>query len=547
MSTTITFTGIAVNPVGYLAATAESGQVTLYWSTPVSPQYSDSVIALRNPTSVPTETLTDFTSYGNGATVGSSTVIKVLDTDGASVVDGGLTNGLKYYYKIFNAYKDLYSETSNLSIDSTPTPGTGGTPAWTYSLAGAGASLGIPLTQGSRVIAARGNRLFALDRATGAQDWITSPLGGSVEGWLVPWPKSGTYSDVLGDWTAYTLYAGATDGKAYAFDTSGNQVWASGVLGDGIQATVSPQSWDLEFLNPDFQLTYTDGAGGPMDVVFVATRNGSTTNNTVSALRGFAASGGTPDGGTSIWTFDPQNLVPPAPMDIVVAAPQPTSAPHNLVIVGSYSAGQTQPSLWAINGVTGVNGPAGALVASKGVLGNGPPAHLGDITSEVTFGYACWDCWEVNTIYAGTASGYVVALNLPDLTEKWAANFDAGSPIVGYIWEDLYDPGTLYFTTQDGYVRAIRDNGASATELWRTATAIPSASSPVVDEDRGTLWVGGSGGRLVEIDTASGAMTTAFPGEAAETLGDPTVDFVGGRVYVGSSAGRLHAVPIPLP
>src|SRR3972149_51578 len=100
--------------------------------------------------------------------------------------------------------------------------------------------------------------------------------------------------------------------------------------------------------------------------------------------------------------------------------------------------------------------------------------------------------------------------------KTWAANVGTGgSAVVGYIWEDWVVPGALYFSTQDGYVRAIQDNGpgTAPTLLWQTATPIAGVSAPVINADTRKLWVGGAGGQVVEIDLDTGATKSI-------TLGD---------------------------
>jgi hypothetical protein len=520
VTATVTFTGIAIDDAAYLTATAGSGAVTVYWQTPPA-GYSDSVVLLRRAGTAPTETLADGTVYTDGQTLGSSTLFRTANTAGTHGTQAfaGLTNGTKYFYKIFSAYKDtLYSETP-LTLDATPTDGAGGRPTWTYTVASAGTSLGIPLTEGSNVFAARGRHVFALDAATGAQQWIRQ-LGPtvSVEGWVVPWPRSGTGES--------TLYFGGTDGKVYNYALDGTELWVSPQLGDAIQATVSPQSWDWS--DAAFQSTFTDGAGGPMDVVFVATRNASATNNKVYALRGFADAVGN-QGGTVFpgWTFTPGN------MDMVVAVPTPTVT-TNEVFVASYAGGG--PSLWRINALTG------GLIASK--------TGLGDVSADP------WLSFDGATLYVGTRSSGLVAVDAATLATRWTYP-TGGQPVVGFVWEDwaFWDadptpgaPRRLYFATQDGKIHAIDDDGATASAAWAPVT-VTSASTPLVDDmSARKLWVGGGSGRLHEIDLDTGTSKFAVTGEAGETLGDPAFDFANpGQILVGSSAGRLHAVPIPLP
>jgi adhesin/invasin len=524
---TVTFTGITINPMGYLAATAGNGQVTLYWENPT--QYFTEAVVIRRAGSAPTADPVDGTTYSVGGVLADGSEVVYKGT-AVTAVNAGLTNGTTYYYKAYTGYSSSSLYSTAQSINVTPTDGLAGRPTWSYALSGAG-SFGIPLAKGSQLYSARGNRLAGLNVTDGTQAWLSASLGGSVQGWVVPWPKSGTWSDALGDWTTYTLYAGASDGKVYAYNpATGAKLWESAVLGDEIRATVAIQSWDLS--DPTFQATYTDGAGGPMDVLFPVTKNASATNNKLYALRGFADQGGNP-GGSILWTFN--DGVPAGDsrsVDIITTLPWVTLGSANRIYMASYSNTQTQPSLWAINALDG------NLQASQGTLA-GTPSHLGDITADPAVSV------DETTLYLGSASGYVIALNTSDLSLKWA--FSTGSPIVGFIWEDWVNPGILYFSTQDGNVRAIQDNGTSAALLQITAAPVSGVSTPLVDAAARKLWVGGASGQVVEIDLDTWVTKSVTLGDGTETLGDPNTNSAGNTLYVGTSGGRIYALPLPLP
>ena len=307
--------------------------------------------------------------------------------------------------------------------------------------------------------------------------------------------------------TGTAVVGGDQSGRVYMIDTAlGLQTWSTTLSGaDTVQAATAAQL--RAYSDATFQSTYTD------DVVFAATRNVSTTNNKVFALRA--------SDGAVLWTF---NQTGAYAMDYVVGMPWVDYGRNRLYVASRAGAASNQQSLWVINTLNGT------LVQSF-ALGHlqSSPALSGDN----------------NTLYVCNTTGQLYAINTNTLATKWSSPSALSSAVNGFVWEDSY--GALYFATANGNVWKMQDNGAGtppnpASPLWKRA--VTGASTPLVMDK---VYVGASDGKIHQIDPVTGIDEKQFTvGDGLSTVGSPSTED-GSQLFVGTAAGALYKVPLPLP
>lgn len=308
---------------------------------------------------------------------------------------------------------------------------------------------------------------------------------------------------------AGTVVGGDQSGRVYSVDTaSGTRNWEVLLAGaDAIQATTSAQLRDWS--DGTFQATHAD------DLIFVATRNASSTNNKVFALRASDAS--------LAWTFNDTGAYQ---VDYIVGQPWVDYRRNRLYVASRAGGAGTQQSLWVISTLDGT------LVTSFA---------LGHLETSPTMSYGGSTLWVANAV------GELYAIDLDALALKWTSPAALGAAINGFVWEDWDVPERLYFATTDGNVWCLDDPGAGpppnpASPVWKTMVA--GASTPVVLD---ALYVGSSDGRLHQLNLATGADEKQITvGDGTATVGDASTEW-GTEVFVGTTAGKLYKFPLPLP
>ena len=217
---------------------------------------------------------------------------------------------------------------------------------------------------------------------------------------------------------------------------------------------------------------------------------------------------------------------------------------------------------WEVDGesdASGVTGPAGPAAAEGLVLfpfgagdlvaaeaGEGEPRWSARVTG-ARLGAAYGGITDITgavvadggRVYAGNATGRIVALGLEDGARLWTAREGA----VGPVWPAS---GSVFAVTDAG--TAVRLDAATGAAIWTARLpyfadprpgrrqAIVAHHGPVLAGGR--LWIAGSDGALRGLDPATGALVARVPvpGGAASA---PIV--VGGVMYVAAQDGRLHA------
>lgn len=326
-----------------------------------------------------------------------------------------------------------------------------------------------------------GARIYTLD----AQSTVTAttPGGGTV--WsrsLVPgWDRA---SDAAGGGLAVvggTVYVSTGFGELHALEAAtGNARWT--------------QRMDAPVTTPKV-------AG---DLVYVVSRD-----NRAWAIR--------TDNGRIAWEL------PGAPATVVTAT-APAPAITNRVVIFPYGSGE----------ITAALRQSGIRVWGSGVSGQRRGVaynQIGDITGDpVVAG---------DTVYAGTASGRMVALNTTSGERLWTVTEGAVSPLT------VAGGSVFAVTDRAQLIRLEADTGAT---VWRTDLPLYRNErlsrregifvhyGPVLAG--GKLWVASSDGILRGFDPASGAVTASveIPGGAASR----PIAF-GDALYVVGRNGQLHA------
>jgi outer membrane protein assembly factor BamB len=306
-----------------------------------------------------------------------------------------------------------------------------------------------------------------------------------------------------------SVFGGDQGGTVYYVDTAtGIADWTVALTGaDAVQAPTATQI--RTYSNATFKAATTD------DLLFAATRNTSTTNNRVYALRA--------SDGAVVWTF---NSTGASQMDYVVGTPWIDYTRNRLWVASRAGTLGTQNSLWVINTLDG------SLLQSFA---------LGHLQVAPTMSY------DDTTIYVGTTTGRLYAIDANTLTQKWSSFSNPGSAVVGYVWEDQNTTGRLYFSTANGQVWCLQDNGAGAppnasSPVWKRAVA--GASTPLLIDK---LYVGSTDGKVHQIDPTTGVDQTQFTvGDGTSTVSAPSTED-GSQIFVGTTAGTLYAIPLPLP
>ena len=167
---------VAPDPL-YFSATAQSGQVILYWSS------ASDVVILRKTTAFATEAPASGVSYAVNDTIGTATVVYAGSAQ--TVTQAGLTNGTTYYYKAFvQDATPCYS--SGTALKTMPVAGPA--PAWSYTMAGGSMLNGGIAGVGTVYTSSNANDLVSLNTADGTQTWTPITTSGPIQGNLTWMP-----------------------------------------------------------------------------------------------------------------------------------------------------------------------------------------------------------------------------------------------------------------------------------------------------------------------------------------------------------------------
>ncbi|MBX7100557.1 MAG: PQQ-like beta-propeller repeat protein [Myxococcaceae bacterium] len=488
---------LATSEVQNVTATSGHQAVVLRWTNPA---IHTGVLVLRGLSAPSTAPQTGF-SYSVGATLGNATVVYV-DSGGSTVSsfsDTGLTDGVRYHYRVFN--RDVLGgyapgqvpTSSGISVRATAQGSTD--ERWCYAT-------GLPvLTQpvsdpGTGVLMAdNGGRVSSVSvSAVGASDGLERfrplALTGTVQARLTTVPlegRSGRFG-LVGD----------QSGFVYAVDlSSGALAWTGNLgvaLGSAIQAPVGVQLF--AYADASFRSAHPS-----KDLVFAGTRNASHTLNSVSALSSVD--------GSVVWAY--------APLDLDQ-------------VNGGFLVDYATDRLWV---AARSNSGAQASLRVLSTLDGSEVARLtlGDLDTGVVKDFQSNQAYVIDT--AGVATG----IDLATRTTVWTAN-------VGVSSSYLYPLGNGFLVSlQSGEVQRWSVSGATATMGW--STSVPGPSGVTVDYTNQVLYVGASDGTLRKLRLSDGVQTGSTT-VSSSAVSMPTIDVVGGRLSVGTLGGELCSFPMPL-
>ncbi len=490
---TIRVEGFADAP--FFTARATDSQVRLEW---VNPYFGAclNVHLVRNDLSFPANPT-------DGVPVHSPVCVpgqKVLFDDNA-----GLFNDTTYFYALFVEHAPLQYTPGKL-VKARPFD-TSGRVKWAYSTgASSMAPPGLRFFGGNAFVyaASNDNILHAVD---GGEN------GGS-------WPSG---------WTPYLIGAPAQARPPVLGFTVGSALQGVALLGsqNGSIHAVNADSGAPEWVETIATMVQAAPAGnfkgfdpGALDFVLVGTRNSSAAN----ALVALDVNTGLPQ-----WSFTnsaPQNG-DGLGIGIISASASVHYATKRVFFASRARSGGSSDTVWAVD--FAANPPQRLWSTPIGNV-DGSPVLVG------------------NVLYVGTNSGELFALDAETGDVNWSRPLGNGA-IKGFVFPN-FGTGDLFLSTNSKIWSVSDDGGSSSVNLgWPvTDSDVPSPSTPIVIPGAGNVLVGGSDGRLYQLDTASPLPpASAVLGDGTAAVGVPSIDLLNSMVYVGTDQGVIYGVLLPLP
>src|SRR5260370_333587 len=112
----IRFAPSALVEAGVVTAVSGPNTNTLLWNTPV---VHDGALVLRSTAGVPNTAPSNGVNYSIGAVLGNATVVyNDMQSFAPRMTDQGLTNGTRYYYRVFNHDKYFIYSAGNVPSSS---------------------------------------------------------------------------------------------------------------------------------------------------------------------------------------------------------------------------------------------------------------------------------------------------------------------------------------------------------------------------------------------------------------------------------------------
>ncbi|MEW6432878.1 MAG: hypothetical protein AB1730_15345 [Myxococcota bacterium] len=486
-------------------AVATTGRAYFTWSNPSA---HDGVLILRAAGAAPDTAPSAGVRYPPGTALGNATVVyEDALSFNTSFADTGLTNGTRYYYRLYNRDEfGLYSAGhvpapspgNNLLVIP---PGTGASdPLWCTTvglpaLQQPYTDLGKAVYQSSNGAFITGSTITAGAPVNGNEKWRPTLTRGVVQArpTALRFGGAGEPSIFVGDQLGYAY---RLNGGTGAITWTGN---GGAPLGEVIQAPAVVAV--RVFTNAAFQAAYAD------DLVFFATRNSANrASNSVTALAGAT--------GARVFTYQPGDL------DQVTGPVLFDYAGNTLWIASARASG---PSLRVLD----VLNPAAPPLLTV--------SDLGDIPSGVARN------GNANQALVVDRSGVARAYSISSRTPAWELN------VGGTVTQPLVTWGADFFvSTTTGVQRYHVDPGTNTvTAVWAAPTPLNNPSSVRVDAINGKLFVGDGDGWLRRLDAATGAVERSVKVSTAGGVSMPSYDSTAGlqRVYVGTADGRLCVYP----
>ena len=148
------------------------------------------------------------------------------------------------------------------------------------------------------------------------------------------------------------------------------------------------------------------------------------------------------------------------------------------------------------------------------------------------------------TVYVGSDDGYLYALTDADVEGRLKWRFKTGGPVRSS--PALDSESLVYIGSDDGYLYAIRDNGTQGTLEWEFETAGAVQSSPGIGVD-GTIYAGSFDGVLYALDAGGEEKWSVRLSEilSSPVIADDGTLYIGTREFVSAGVfqnGKLYAV-----
>ncbi len=486
-------------------AVATPGRVHFTWSNPA---LHDGVLLLRAAGAPPNTAPSAGRRYPAGTTLGNAMVVF---EDGlsfnTSFADSGLSNGLLYYYRLYNRDEfGLYSPgnvpaTSPNNYLLVVTPGTTASDALWCSTTGL-PSLQQPFTDLGQAIYQSTNGSFF----TGNVITVGAPINGNEK-----WRPALTRGVVqarptaqrLGGDTEPSLFVGDQLGYAYRISAATGAIAWTGNGGLALGEVIQAQSVVTlrAYTSTSFQARY------PTDLAFFATRN--STNRSSNSVRGLRA-----DTGAQLYSYQPGDL------DQVTGAPLFDYLGNTLWVASLRTAG---PSLRVLD----VLNPAALPLLTV--------SDLGDIPTGVT------RHGNVNQALVVDRNGVARGYSMATRTMAWQLN--VGGPVTTPLVPYLTD---FFASTSTGVQRFHIDTAlGTVNPVWAAPTPMRLPTSVRIDAAAGKLYVGDADGFLRRLNLLTGAVEGSVKVSTVGGVSMPSLDNTAGlkRVYVGTADGRLCAYP----
>ncbi len=462
--------------------------------------------------------------YNSGATCTSPTdplSSGTLLVDDAGLPGGarryphtGLSDGTTYCYTLF---VDTGSGTWSAGRTNSGRPfAPTGAVQWAFS---SGLfSTTPPTVGGAGVIATNNaNAVHAMARGPAGGEWPTGwlpvALGGIVQGRspVIPITVNGANP---------VVFLGAQDGQVYAVD---------GTKGGAALPTPWPSPVSIAGIVQAAPAGIFTAFGSDLDYLLVGTRDAGADNKLVAL---------DPGNGSVLAVFD--NGSPPASAGIgIISGAAAVDYATKRVYFASYAKpGGSANTLWCLQLDASPN-PVFTLVWARDDLGDieGSPVLNG------------------GRVYVGSAAGGGTLFSID--AASGSAVLDRTFPhldgqVKDFVFPDRASPtGDLYFAT-DHFVWGVSDTAGSLSNKFAAGISLGGSVTPsaaLYVPGHGLVYVGGSDGRLYEIDVSGAApvLKSEALGDGSALAGAPSLDKDFDLVHVGTAAGIFYAVHVPLP
>jgi uncharacterized repeat protein (TIGR01451 family) len=502
-ATVTTQVGVPSDGVRFLTVTSTSEMNVLEWWNP-SANYGTTEILVRTdrfPTG-PGEPGT--TSIHNAGTAGAR--VRLPHPTGAG------SNGQTFYYA---AFVHLAAGPPWLSagrfVRGRPFDTTGHV-KWAFSTGGF--SVTPPTVGGAGIIATSNDTaVHAMTRGAASPPggewpagWLPFRVGGPVQSRSPVVPITvGTANPVV--------FLGSQDGRVYALDgTRGGAAaspWAPGPANLASTIQAAPAGIFSAF------------GGGLNNYLLVGTRDASADNRLVALDPTDGSVDGSFDNGGGATGIGIVNGM--ASVDYGTAR----------AYFASHARTTGAPTLWCVQ-----LPPSPVLAACAG---GWTPRALEDIDGSPVF--------RGGRIYVGSAAGggTVHSVDPTGLTPDRAL-VHADGQVKGFVFPDRLTDA-IYFAT-DNKVWSVSDTASGMVENFPpgglTLLDGPRPSAVLFVPGSHYLYVGGSNGRLYEIDLTNLNQTWVQLGDGKAVVGAPSLDWENSLVHVGTEAGVFYAVSVPL-